>query len=99
MTIRFAAARARGKSPLHTWRCRSVPLCAANDNTRATLDDGMLIASLRHFASHGLASAETAGAYARTAIAAGDEAAFDHWLAICAQFDRRMALHLRRRNG
>lgn len=91
MTIRFAGARTRGNCPSHAWRCRSAPLCAANDNTRTFGDNAALVSALRHFADHGLASAEQAGAYATAARHHDDPAACQHWLAVCRQFDRRLA--------
>ncbi|MBB4859716.1 hypothetical protein HNO88_003045 [Novosphingobium chloroacetimidivorans] len=91
MTIRFAGARSRGNCPSHAWRCRSAPLCAANDNTRTFTDNAALISALRHFAEHGLAAAEQAGTYAAAARTHGDPAASQHWLSVCRQFDRKLA--------
>lgn len=91
MTIRFAAAHPGGKSPLGAWRCRSASLCAANDNSRTLADQDILVAALRHFARHGLAAAERAGASALAAGTGGDRKACLHWLAVCRQLDRRMA--------
>ncbi|VWX51387.1 hypothetical protein [Novosphingobium sp. 9U] len=91
MTIRFAGARTRGNCQIRAWRCRSAPLCAANDNTRTFTDSAALVSALRHFADHGLAAAEQAGAYAAAARDHGDPAASQHWLSVCRQFDRRLA--------
>jgi hypothetical protein len=91
MTIRFAGAQAEATSVIAAWRCRSVALCAANDNVRETLDQGITGAALRHFVRHGLAAAERAAAEADTALRAGDRSAGLTWLAVCRQFDRRMA--------
>lgn len=91
MTIRFAAANAGANPAVHAWRCRSVELCAANDNVQERLDQSLLAAALRHFARHGLAAAENAGARALWARREGDEQSCVHWLALCRQLDRRMA--------
>ncbi len=91
MTIRFAGACAQGQSTIAPWRCRSVALCAANDNARETLAQTVLGAALRHFARHGLASAEQAAIHAADALLAGDADRGRDWLAVCRQFDRRMA--------
>lgn len=91
MTIRFAGAHPEAASAISQWRCRSVALCAANDNARETLDQGILGAALRHFARHGLAAAEQAAAQASTALQTGDRDGGLTWLAVCRQFDRRMA--------
>jgi hypothetical protein len=91
MTIRFAGASAGGKSPVHAWRCRSVPLCAANDNGADRLANATVVAALRLFAHYGLGAAEHAGALAQTARREGDPDACRHWLAVCHQLDGRMA--------
>jgi len=91
MTIRFAGARAKSSSAISSWRCRSVPLCAANDNARDRLDDTVVGAALRHFARHRLGSAEQAAVEAATALRSGDRTGGLAWLAVCRQFDRRMA--------
>jgi hypothetical protein len=91
MTIRFAGAKANRRSALAPWRCRSAPLCAANDNARAPLLHPPLVTALRHFARHGLASAELAAQRAAIAMGQGDRNASLDWLAVCRHFDRRMA--------
>lgn len=91
MTIRFAGACAEGTSAIAAWRCRSVALCAANDNAREPLEDSIVGAALRHFARHGLAAAEHAAARAASALRAGDRHNGLSWLAVCRQFDRRLA--------
>lgn len=91
MTIRFAGARAQNSSPLRAWRCRSVKLCAANDNDALRLDETPVAAALRHFARHGLAAAELAAARARVAFQSGDIMSAADWLLICRQLDRRLA--------
>ncbi|MET1754927.1 hypothetical protein ABVV53_05550 [Novosphingobium sp. RD2P27] len=91
MTIRFAAANAGTNPAVRAWRCRSVELCAANDNAQERLDQSLLAAALRHFARHGLAAAENAGARAAWARREGDDNSYVHWLALCRQLDRRMA--------
>jgi hypothetical protein len=59
-------------------------------NTAAPLDP-VLAEALRHFAVHGLASAEAALSAADEARARGDANEQDHWLAITHMFDRRLA--------
>lgn len=91
MTIRFAGARAGGTSVLRAWRCHSAPMCAANDNTIARIDNAGLIAALRHFARHGLAAAEHASNQALRAHRHSDRDGCRHWLEVCRQLDRRLA--------
>ena len=91
MAIRFAGARIDGTSPSRAWRCRSAPMCAANDNAADRLSSPILIAALRHFARHGLAAAEQAGARALSARRDADLDTCRHWLAVCRQLDRRLA--------
>jgi hypothetical protein len=91
MTIRFAGARAEATSVIGAWRCRSAPLCAVNDNTWEPLGDTVVGAALRHFARHGLSAAEHAATHAASALCAGDRDGGLTWLAVCRQFDRRMA--------
>jgi threonine dehydratase len=66
-------------------------MCAVNDNDVARLDNKTLIAALRHFARHGLAAAEHAGARALSALRERDRDSCQHWLAVCRQLDRRLA--------
>lgn len=58
--------------------------------------DPALVAALRHFTRHGLASADAAGAEAKAALIAAKSDSFDHWLGITRHFDRRLALHIER---
>lgn len=99
MTIRFAGARVDGKSPIRAWRCRSASLCAANDNVGTPLESATLVAALRHFARHGLAAAEHAGASAISARHQSDRDACLHWLAVCRQLDQRLAERLSAKLG
>lgn len=94
MTIRFAGASVDGKSPIHAWRCRSAPMCAGNDNSASQLENETLVAALRHFARHGLAAAEHAGARALSASHQSDRDECLHWLAVCRQLDERLAKRL-----
>jgi hypothetical protein len=94
MTIRFAGARVKGRSPVSAWRCHSAPMCAANDNNASHLTDETLIAALRHFARHGLAAAEHAGARAVSANRQSDRGECLHWLAVCRKLDQRLAERL-----
>lgn len=99
MTIRFAGARVDGKSPIGAWRCHSAPMCAANENSGSHLDDETLVAALRHFARHGLAAAEHAGARALSASNQRDRDECLHWLAVCRQLDQRLAERLSAKLG
>lgn len=99
MSVRFAStnhpARRLG------WRASGRGLIApalaraANDNGVAAPApahfDPLLAEALRHFAVHGLASAEAAVDLAAEAGARGDANAKDRWLAITQMFDRRLA--------
>jgi hypothetical protein len=60
-------------------------------------DDALLATTLMHFARHGLSAASKARAEAEAAHASGDARASARWLAICRQFDRRMADAVARR--
>lgn len=103
MSVRFASAnhparrigwRAAGRGLIAPALAR-----AANDNRRSgEVDqpgtarfDPLLTEALRHFAVHGLASAEAAVELAAEASARGDGESCDHWLAITRMFDRRLA--------
>ena len=104
MSVRFASAN----HPLRRlgWRAAGRGLLApalaraGNDNgdampgaARGTVPfEPMLIEALRHFAVHGLASAEAALTEAEAASLAGDAEARAHWLAITSMFDRRRAV-------
>jgi hypothetical protein len=99
MSVRFASAnhpvrrlgwRAAGRGLLAPALAR-----AANDNgdARPAAEgfDPLLTAALRHFAVHGLASAEAAVDLAAEACHRDDADAKDHWLAVTRMFDRRLA--------
>lgn len=102
MSVRFASAN----HPLRRlgWRAAGRGLIApalaraANDNhdglPEAALFDPVMTEALRHFAVHGLASAEAALIAATAADARGDDCAKDQWLAITQMFDRRLAARL-----
>lgn len=103
MSVRFASAN----HPVRRlgWRASLRGLVApalaraANDNAqpgadpgkRAVLFDPLLTEALRHFAVHGLASAEAAVEAAADAGQRGDAGEQEHWLAITRMFDRRLA--------
>lgn len=53
--------------------------------------DPLLVEALRHFAVHGLASAEAAVDAAAEAGQRGDAGEQEHWLAVTRLFDRRLA--------
>jgi len=102
MSVRFASAnhpvrrlgwRASGRGLIAPALAR-----AANDNLRPAADaavgalfDPLLSDALRHFAVHGLASAEAAADLAAEARARDDADARDHWMAVVRMFDRRLA--------
>lgn len=103
MSVRFASAnhpvrrlgwRAAGRGLIAPALAR-----AANDNlwpvyaavSGALCFDPLLTDALRHFAVHGLASAEAAVDLAAEAGARDDADARDHWMAITQMFDRRLA--------
>lgn len=104
MSVRFASTN----HPLRRlgWRAAGRGLLApalaraGNDNgdaissanPRAGPFEPMLIEALRHFAVHGLASAEAALHEAEAASQAGDAQGRAHWLAITSMFDRRRAV-------
>lgn len=77
---------------------------AANDNLSSGGDveqgpagfDPLLTDALRHFAVHGLASADAAVDLAAEAGARGDANAKDYWLSIRQIFDRRRAARAER---
>jgi hypothetical protein len=96
MTIHFAAARTGNASVMA--RALRVPAItrAANDDPLRDEADAVLAAALRHFAAHGLAAADRAEEKARKAATAGDCAARDRWLEICATLDPRRARDLNR---
>jgi hypothetical protein len=104
MSVRFASAN----HPLRRlgWRAAGRGLVApalaraGNDNgdtlpgttPSAAPFEPMLIEALRHFAVHGLASAEAALSEAEAASLTGDAQARAYWLAITGMFDRRRAV-------
>ena len=94
MTIRFAPARAGFGNPVaRHLGAQRIP-AAANDSlpTRAgRANEAVIYEALRHFGQHGLAAAKEARANAMRAHSQGDGEGFDYWLAICRQFDKRMA--------
>jgi hypothetical protein len=103
MSVRFASAN----HPVRRlgWRAAGRGLVApalaraANDNLRegiaaeagALRFDPLLTDALRHFAVHGLASAEAAAELAAEARLRDDADARDHWLGVVKMFDRRLA--------
>jgi len=103
MSVRFASAN----HPVRRlgWRAAVRGLVApalaraANDNARPGSDidkgaapfDPVLTDALRHFAVHGLASAEAAVEAAADAGQRGDARGQEHWLAVTQMFDRRLA--------
>lgn len=98
MSLRFAARRNGNDVIVARILAPAFPRRAANDNGRAIgdlmSDPAVLRSTLLHFARHGLAAAEVARSQAVAAQAAGDDATFRHWLAVCRQLDRRMAQKL-----
>jgi hypothetical protein len=108
MSVRFASTnhparrlgwRAAGRGLIAPVLARS-----ANDNgwdgdaaqAAPARFDPLLADALRHFAVHGLASAEAAVDLAAEARARGDGNGQDHWLAITQMFDRRLAARAER---
>jgi len=104
MSVRFASAnnparrlgwRAAGRGLIAPALAR-----AANDNgdvvEGAARFDPLLTDALRHFAVHGLASADAAVDLAAEACSRDDADARDHWLAVTRMFDRRLAARLTR---
>ncbi len=69
----------------------SAPLPPARKPAPPANDAHLLGEALRHFARHGLSAATHARAHAEAAYAAGDPEACNRWIAICRQFDRRIA--------
>ena len=92
MTIRFAAATTAASTHPVVRRVCAVRLSRpANDNPSADRNDKLVYEALRHFAQHGIAAARHAKGRAEEAFFAGDREAYDWWLGICRQLDRRMA--------
>lgn len=104
MSIRFASAN----HPLRRlgWRAAGrglvAPALARAANDKDEQDeaqpqfDPLLTEALRHFAAHGLASAEAALTEAEDARTRGDAQAQDRWLAVTALFDRQLAARAQR---
>jgi len=104
MSVRFASAnnparrlgwRAAGRGLIAPALAR-----AANDNGDSVQGpvrfDPLLADALRHFAVHGLASADAAVDLAAEASSHDDADGRDHWLAVTRMFDRRLAARLDR---
>lgn len=101
MSIRLAPAndpaRTAGRHAAGRGLVTRVKMMAANDNAGATgkepagTFDPMLVAALRHFARHGLNSAQVAHAQAARAGREGDAVVAAEWIAITGMFDRRLA--------
>jgi hypothetical protein len=105
MSVRFASTNHPGRRL--GWRAAGRGLIApalaraANDNRDADRAptpfgtpqrfDPLLVEALRHFAVHGLASAEAAVEAAADAGQRGDSGEQEHWLAVTRLFDRRLA--------
>ena len=101
MTVRFASARRISCSPVARSLARRPLSGAANDDANpleSGLADPTLHAALLHFAAYGLGAAQAAKDEAEGALAAGDRARFDHWLAVCHRLDRRLARQFVRRS-
>ena len=103
MSVRFASAnnparrlgwRAAGRGLIAPALARAANdnLCSGEDAVQGPAGfDPLLTDALRHFAVHGLASADAAVDLAAEAGARGDANAKDHWLSITQMFDRRLA--------
>lgn len=84
------AADEHGSGPSH--------LSGLGERARASVaSDRIFAEALRHFARHGLSAASHARANAAAARLSGDDGACAWWIAICRQFDRRMADEFARR--
>lgn len=95
MSIHFAAARVAARSPVAQVLAFRHPESAANDNCELASAE-VLRAALYHFAKFGIGAAREARDRAEAAFFAGNRAEYDHWLAICRQLDRRMAMQFER---
>lgn len=100
MSIRFAPAASSAHNLssliLSPTRARRAGRNAANENHAKACDaafDPVLVDALRHFARHGIRSAQAAGDEALSAKLRSDIAAHDYWLEITASFDPRLAKH------
>lgn len=93
MTIRFAPARNRDAlARTVAWGTNELSrVRAANDSDASPEDQALLVETLRHFATHGLSSAERAKSMAVVAARAGDKAGYNQWLSVCGMLDKRMA--------
>ena len=85
-----ALARAANDNPMPG------PHAAPTAQPSSARFDPLLAEALRHFAVHGLASAEAAVDLASEARARGDGNGQDRWLAITQMFDRRLAARAER---
>ena len=96
MPIRFAPARDRDTLARMVTRgtIRHPHIHVANDNACPPADETLLIETLRHFAAHGLGSADHAKSMAIKATQSGDRIGHQRWLSICGMLDKRMARHL-----
>lgn len=107
MSVRFASVnhplRRLGWHAAGRGMVRRARADAANDDAGPSGDaargqtgfDPLLTEALRHFAVHGLASAEVALDAAEDAQTRGDAQASAHWLTITRMFDRRLAANRR----
>ena len=98
MSIRFAPAAGSQHDlsalVLRKRVVRGMRLRAGNDNppaAGAVAFDPLLVDALRHFSCHGLDAAPRAQRAATAALASGSAAGFNHWMAITALFDPRLA--------
>jgi hypothetical protein len=92
-----AVVRTSLKSPITRTLAHHANAKAANDNCASgRVDQGILEASLRYFAKHGLSAADEARQQAEKCAASGEIAKFQYWLGICRMLDRRMAARLAR---
>lgn len=106
MSIRLALAqdpaRIAGRHAAGRGLVTRVQVMAVNDNEGALAEgteaesasgrfDPVLVDALRHFARHGLDAAHIAYREAQRAASEGNTPGAAHWIAITAQFDRRLA--------
>lgn len=108
MSVRFASAnnparrlgwRAAGRGLIAPALARAANdnLCSGGDVLQGSVCfDPLLADALRHFAVHGLASADAAVDLAAEASSRDDADGRDHWLAVTRMFDRRLAARLDR---
>lgn len=95
MSLRFAASRTGNDAVVARMLAHPIRRAPANDNGNAPSappgEERLLRAALLHFARFGLGAAAAAHGEAQAAQARGDDQAFDLWLSVCRQFDRRLA--------